>query len=507
MSASSDYLQTLTSLTDAKARAQAEAARSSGQIWGSTIANIGQIVSQYPEQQAKLKEIANRADLTRLERDRETRAAAAEQRTLQSQQQAAQFIKSAPRNPDGTYDVAGLSQQLLAGGDPKSAEQILTSLENINKFTQSYNQHQQDQGAEWADNALKDIKPDDPNPWDAVYFHAEAAPPGFISESDKTNLVNLSQQGVSPIKMLQEMKARGSQFKKSNEPYTLSKDQQRYEGGQLIAQNATTEPPKTDAEMLFDSLNPNSKTQAISQEAVQKKADLAKAAITNKPMTPYEQAELKNRDREFGLAQQRLAEAIRRDNKVAATAAASGLADTVVAHPELWNQLTPSAKEKLAATLADKGFTGFAAKESATLENRLASSKAVLQTSNDMIKLIKDNAKELGPLMGRYNSVADFVGNPPPKFKELAGLIESYSLANMGVHGMRAVNGADAIKQTIGEGHQTPESMIATINGLNGFASHLLENEGRGVPGGSSAVPSVGSTFQGGKVLKVTPVP
>lgn len=42
MSASSDYLNTVTRLTQQKGAAQADAQRQSGQIWGQTIANIGQ---------------------------------------------------------------------------------------------------------------------------------------------------------------------------------------------------------------------------------------------------------------------------------------------------------------------------------------------------------------------------------------------------------------------------------------------------------------------------------
>lgn len=118
----------------------------------------------------------------------------------------------------------------------------------------------------------------------------------------------------------------------------------------------------------------------------------------------------------------------------------------------------------------------------ASLDTRLQSAKAVTQTGNDIITMLRDPkvSAMLGPAMSRYNSVADFVGNPPPEFAKLAGQIESYSLANMGVHGMRSANGAEAIKQTVGAGRHTPESMIAVLEGLNGFANHLLENNHRG---------------------------
>jgi hypothetical protein len=126
---------------------------------------------------------------------------------------------------------------------------------------------------------------------------------------------------------------------------------------------------------------------------------------------------------------------------------------------------------------------------SAVTANRLDSAKAVVQTGNDIIKQLSnpETAAQVGVAMSRYNNVLDFFGNPPPEFAHLAGQIESYSLANMGVHGMRSANGADAIKATIGQGRHTPETIMAVIRGLNGFSNHFLENAGRTAGDGASA--------------------
>ncbi len=114
----------------------------------------------------------------------------------------------------------------------------------------------------------------------------------------------------------------------------------------------------------------------------------------------------------------------------------------------------------------------------ATVANRLASAVAVRQTGDDMIAKLSDPAfaAKVGPAMGRYNTLRDFIGNPPPEYAELAGQIESYSLANMGVHGMRSTQGAEQIKHLLDQ-HHTPASLIATINGLNSFSQHFIENE------------------------------
>lgn len=129
-------------------------------------------------------------------------------------------------------------------------------------------------------------------------------------------------------------------------------------------------------------------------------------------------------------------------------------------------------KSQLAGRTFEKG-------SSATVENRLASAQAVQQTGDDIIAQLSDPkvAAQLGPALGRVNTVRDFIGNPPPALSELAGSIESYSLANMGVHGMRSAQGAEMIRRLLDQKH-TPASLIATIRGLQKFSSHFMENEG-----------------------------
>lgn len=123
-------------------------------------------------------------------------------------------------------------------------------------------------------------------------------------------------------------------------------------------------------------------------------------------------------------------------------------------------------------------------KTNGTLDNRLASAQTVNQTGNDMLAELEDPqfAATLGPALGRVSSVRDFIGNPPPEFAQLAGQIESYALANMGVHGMRSAQGAEQIKHLLDQKH-TPASLAAAIRGLGSFSQHFMDNNG----GGSSA--------------------
>lgn len=142
----------------------------------------------------------------------------------------------------------------------------------------------------------------------------------------------------------------------------------------------------------------------------------------------------------------------------------------------------------------------------ATTENRLALSQAVNQTGNDIITDLSnpDFAKNVGPAMGRYATIREFIGNPPPEYSELAGKIESYSLASMGVHGMRSVQGSALIAKLLDQRH-TPQSLAAAIKGLNQFSAHFLENEGRKVPEPAAAPsgPAVGTVrTKGGETRK-----
>lgn len=133
-------------------------------------------------------------------------------------------------------------------------------------------------------------------------------------------------------------------------------------------------------------------------------------------------------------------------------------------------------------------FVGGAAREiplpdgmsklNAVTENRVASARAVNDTGNDIVAQLSDPtlANQLGPVMGKFNTVRDFIGNPPPQFSKLAGEIESFSLANMGVHGMRSSQGADKIKKLL-DAHHTPESLIGAIQGLQSFSNHFVQNE------------------------------
>lgn len=134
----------------------------------------------------------------------------------------------------------------------------------------------------------------------------------------------------------------------------------------------------------------------------------------------------------------------------------------------------------------------------ATTANRVSSAEAVNKVGNDIMAKLADPkfASVVGPALGRASSLQDFIGNPPPEFAELAGEIESYALANMGVHGMRSAQGAEHIKALL-NGRHTTKSLIASIKGLQNFSNTFVAGNkpksGGGPASGSGSAPASAS--------------
>jgi len=120
---------------------------------------------------------------------------------------------------------------------------------------------------------------------------------------------------------------------------------------------------------------------------------------------------------------------------------------------------------------------GSAGPLSSAERTRVLSAQTVLDTGNDIIARLSDPnvANQLGPAMGRYNTLRDFIGNPPPELSGLAGQIESFALSNMGVHGMRSARGAEELKKMFDQKH-TPQSLIEAVKGLSQFSQQFVAN-------------------------------
>jgi hypothetical protein len=84
---------------------------------------------------------------------------------------------------------------------------------------------------------------------------------------------------------------------------------------------------------------------------------------------------------------------------------------------------------------------------------------------NTLMEHIRQNADQLGPVMGRYNSMADFIGNAPPEYKSLAAELGSWVALHPAAHGFRGVKAAEEFQKTFGNVWNSPESLVAGIQG------------------------------------------
>ncbi len=90
----------------------------------------------------------------------------------------------------------------------------------------------------------------------------------------------------------------------------------------------------------------------------------------------------------------------------------------------------------------------------------------VIQIAGDTLQShIAQVQDQIGPVMGRYNSLADFVGNPPPEYKGLASELQSWIALHPAAHGFRGVKAVEEFQKTFGSTFNTPESLIAGIRG------------------------------------------
>ena len=107
MSRASDYANSVSSLYAQIGEARAREASNKGQIWSGALANIGDFVAQYPQRQAQMAEIKNRAEANQLERERAARLTEKERKEAEADQKLS---------------------ELFASGQPPTISQIITAV-------------------------------------------------------------------------------------------------------------------------------------------------------------------------------------------------------------------------------------------------------------------------------------------------------------------------------------------------------------------------------------------
>jgi len=132
--------------------------------------------------------------------------------------------------------------------------------------------------------------------------------------------------------------------------------------------------------------------------------------------------------------------------------------------------------------------SGAAPKLSATTANRVDAAKSALEVSGGLQDYIGQHKDVLGPMIGRYNTLAAAAGAGDPVATELIGALMSYSSLQPQIHGFRSAEFVEKIRQLINI-KQTPESLLGAIRGIDA-AAKAVSNRGRAGAGvGPHAVP------------------
>jgi hypothetical protein len=286
MSASSDYLNVLTHLTEsqgqqqaeavrAKAQATAEAQRANAQIWGQTISNLGQYVSQIPSQMLEAQKAKTQAAIQQSQLD-------ALKRAQTGQQNVNQILSTMMADgPDGikTLDRNKLRQAMASQNVPLNLQSdTLKSLDEVDASLSKFQTSKVDHTADIANSILSTHKAEEPITPEAVHLGLAIAKANGLADDDSIAKINdLLAQGADPRQVLMTVRNQSEKYKpKPTEFGTVAEGGTIYNKatGETVG-TPTPKKPKTWAEMGLDAQDPNSPTQAASQAALEAHAKLA----------------------------------------------------------------------------------------------------------------------------------------------------------------------------------------------------------------------------------------
>lgn len=151
--------------------------------------------------------------------------------------------------------------------------------------------------------------------------------------------------------------------------------------------------------------------------------------------------------------------------------------------------------------------TEFAGAPTAQQANRRDQADIVSNYADHILELIDKNPGAVGPIVGRIARGETVIGNVDPGAKALGTALASFTALQPILHGFRGGSQTvDHFTSAIGDQRLNAAALKASINEIKALAKQI--REGSGVSGTeSSAIPAVGGTFNGEKVLKVTKVP
>lgn len=490
-----NYANAVSNIMMANASAQAEAARQRGQIWGQSLNALGQQISNLPTQYAQLQNMQAQQQMNQLN----LQMAKA---NMAGMQQGNAIIQKHTVN--GVVNRDGLSGDMASANIPLPVQkELLSNLDDMEASAQKHQQNTKNHYADLANGAIRQIDAGI-DPRIAVGSTLGIATNNnTVPDPVATNLQNQLAQ-VDPTKwrgFLDSIRAQGSQYAELYKPQVGRENATVISGnappGQQVSGGvAGPFTPKNETELAADAAtlgtDKETPTASNSQTALKilkdQKAGGDTAAAADERMRQILQKQ--SLKQPISPEDQAWANAYRQVKTLVPTATANLRVSTENDKLVKVEHKDPTTGQTVVEWLPESQVRGktFEAPTPAGVATRVASAQTVKQTGEDLISKLSDPkfAQTVGPTLGRYSSLQDFIGNPPPEYAELAGEIESYALANMGVHGMRSAQGAAQIKQMLSAKH-TPQSLIAAIKGLNSFSDNFIKNQGVNAPAPTAA--------------------
>jgi hypothetical protein len=187
------------------------------------------------------------------------------------------------------------------------------------------------------------------------------------------------------------------------------------------------------------------------------------------------------------------------------------LVDTIIAEPGLWDQLTPTVKGRIAAKLKAKGYEGFGKPMSDGAMKQVAESESAIDSLKDLRTTLQKNEQYLGPVAG-LSALNPYSGARKAQ-SEIDLVRQRVGKALEG--GVLRKEDEEKYKKILATLRDVPETAVYKIDQLiktleNDIANfkHQQRLGGKRVAESpSGGLPKVGDTFNGGRVLKVTPIP
>ncbi len=158
----------------------------------------------------------------------------------------------------------------------------------------------------------------------------------------------------------------------------------------------------------------------------------------------------------------------------------TGLVEAIMANPEMFNRMTPTAIQRLLPELQRRGFKA-PKKIGATEESRMAKAKDAVTSADTYIRLLEQAKKRgmMGPVGGRVQKGKSALGFEDPLFGEMQGAKDSLAAFVQAVHTRGNYQAIKHFIEALGDPAQNPDALIARARALQDAARGVLENQGR----------------------------